>query len=116
MANKSVSLNDIYTNETCDGSVFKAVVMMSQEARYINEQSKVGNIELTMKPTTIAMHKFNENKLIVDEIAPEEVVEEVQFFSPEEEMPAETDTDIFAETVSELDNSGTQSDEPATDL
>ena len=58
-----VYLDDIYANEQCQGSVFRAVVMMSQEARFINKQAAQGYIQLTKKPTTIAMYKFKEGKL-----------------------------------------------------
>ncbi len=105
MSKESVTLKDIYENEACEGSVFKAVVMMSQEARYINEQSKVGNIELTMKPTTIAMHKFKENKLVVDIIEPEEETPtETNLFAPtaEKDISVDMGGDIFAETVAEI--------------
>lgn len=63
MSNHRVYLDDIYANEACQGSTFRAVVMMAQEARFINEQAKAGYLNLTMKPTTIAMDKFKANKL-----------------------------------------------------
>ena len=58
-----VYLDDIYASEECQGSVFRAVVMMAHEARFINNQSKQGYIQLTQKPTTIAMNRFKEHKL-----------------------------------------------------
>ena len=60
-----VYLDDIYANEQCQGSVFRAVVMMAQEARFVNKQATQGYITLTKKPTTIAMYKFKEGKLSV---------------------------------------------------
>ncbi len=63
MSDQRVYLDDIYSNEKCQGSVFRAVVMMSHEARFINEQARLGYIKLEKKPTTIAMYKFKENRL-----------------------------------------------------
>lgn len=62
-----VYLDDIYASEECQGSVFRAVVMMAHEARFINNQSKQGYIQLTQKPTTIAMNRFKEHKLTMVE-------------------------------------------------
>ena len=80
MSEQKVYLDDIYASEKCDGSAFKAVVMMAQEARFINDQARQGFIELEKKPTTIAMYKFKEDRLEAsngeDEVA-EEVLEEV---------------------------------------
>lgn len=73
-----VYLDDIYASEQCQGSVFRAVVMMAHEARFINKQATQGYIQLTKKPTTIAMYKFKEGKLTLTEKKDEnEVVEEV---------------------------------------
>lgn len=63
MSNHRVYLDDIYASEACKGSTFRAVVMMAQEARFINEQAREGYLQLTMKPTTIAMDKFKANRL-----------------------------------------------------
>lgn len=60
---EQLSIDDIYNSKSCGGSVFKAVVMMAQEARFINEQSNMGFIKLTKKPTSIAMSKFKMEKL-----------------------------------------------------
>jgi DNA-directed RNA polymerase subunit K/omega len=65
MLDQKVYLDDIYASERCGGSSFKAVVMMSKEARFINNQAHQGFIELEEKPTTIAMNKFKQNKLSV---------------------------------------------------
>ncbi|MCQ2103545.1 MAG: DNA-directed RNA polymerase subunit omega [Fibrobacter sp.] len=62
-----VYLDDIYASEECQGSVFRAVVMMAQEARFINKQAGQGYIQLNKKPTTIAMYKFKEGKLTISE-------------------------------------------------
>lgn len=67
MSDQRVYLDDIYSNEQCQGSVFRAVVMMSHEARFINKQAGQGFIQLTKKPTTIAMYKFKEGKLSMSE-------------------------------------------------
>ncbi len=63
MSNHRVYLDDIYASEACQGSTFRAVVMMAHEARFINDQANQGYLNLTMKPTTIAMDKFKDNKL-----------------------------------------------------
>lgn len=70
MTDQRVYLDDIYANDKCQGSVFRAVVMMSHEARFINEQAKLGFLELQKKPTTIAMYKFKENRLDIIEKDP----------------------------------------------
>ena len=62
-----VYLDDIYANEQCQGSVFRAVVMMAQEARFVDKQATQGYITLTKKPTTIAMYKFKEGKLSISD-------------------------------------------------
>ena len=81
-----VYLDDIYANEQCQGSVFRAVVMMSQEARFINKQAAQGYIQLTKKPTTIAMYKFKEGKLsFADKKAADQAAVEV---AEEPEMTA----------------------------
>jgi DNA-directed RNA polymerase subunit K/omega len=48
-----------------DMSTFRAVMMTAHEARFINEQSNLGFIELTEKPTTISIQKLKEDKLAV---------------------------------------------------
>jgi hypothetical protein len=63
MANEHISLDDIYSNEAAQGSVFRAVKLMAEEARFINEQANMGFIELSQKPTTIAMTKFKAQRL-----------------------------------------------------
>lgn len=79
-----VYLDDIYANEQCQGSVFRAVVMMAQEARFVNKQATQGYITLTKKPTTIAMYKFKEGKLsISDKKASEQVEEAIAATEPE---------------------------------
>jgi hypothetical protein len=67
MSDQRVFLDDIYASEKCGGSIFRAVVMMAHEARFINEQARLGYLQLTKKPTTIAMYKFKENKLTLQE-------------------------------------------------
>jgi DNA-directed RNA polymerase subunit K/omega len=79
-----VYLDDIYANEQCQGSVFRAVVMMAQEARFVNKQANQGYINLTKKPTTIAMYKFKEGKLsITDKKASEQADSEMAVAEPE---------------------------------
>jgi len=79
-----VYLDDIYANEQCQGSVFRAVVMMAQEARFVNKQANQGYINLTKKPTTIAMYKFKEGKLsITDKKVSEQADSEMAVAEPE---------------------------------
>jgi len=63
MSEQRLFLDDIYASEKCGGSVFRAVVMMSHEARFLNEQHRLKFIQLQMKPTTLAMKKFKDDKL-----------------------------------------------------
>ena len=63
MSKQRLYLDDIYENEHCEGSIFRAVVMMSYEARFLNDQHRMKFIELHMKPTSLAMKKFQDNKL-----------------------------------------------------
>jgi hypothetical protein len=63
-----VSKDQHLSLETCynkDISPFKSVIMTSQEARFINEQANLGFIKLAEKPTTIAIHKFKDGKLVI---------------------------------------------------
>ncbi len=83
MSDQKVYLDDIYASKKCGGSVFRAVVMMAQEARFINEQARLGYLQLTKKPTTIAMYKFKGDKLTIVEKG--QVAEQVQ---AEEAAPA----------------------------
>ena len=68
MSDQRVYLDDIYASKACGGSIFRAVVMMAHEARFINEQARLGYLQLTKKPTTIAMYKFKQNKLSMTEL------------------------------------------------
>ncbi|MCQ2093058.1 MAG: hypothetical protein MJY85_10320 [Fibrobacter sp.] len=88
-----VYLDDIYASEECQGSVFRAVVMMAQEARFINKQAGQGYIQLTKKPTTIAMYKFKEGKLSISDKKAEEASAEV---AEEVEMTAENAAQVTA--------------------
>lgn len=65
MSDQRVYLDDICASKESKGSVFRSVVMMAQEARFINDQALGGYIQLSKKPTTIAMYKFKEGKLSV---------------------------------------------------
>lgn len=63
-----MSKNQHLSLETCyskDISPFKSVIMTSQEARFINEQANLGFIKLNEKPTTIAIQKFKDAKLVM---------------------------------------------------
>ncbi len=55
MSDQRVYLDDIYASKECQGSVFRAVVMMAHEARFLNSQAGQGYIQLTKKPTTIVL-------------------------------------------------------------
>ncbi len=57
---QNLPLEKVYSKNL---STFKAVMMTAHEARFINEQANLGFIELTEKPTTIAIHKFKNDKL-----------------------------------------------------
>ena len=81
-----VYLDDIYASEQCQGSVFRAVVMMAQEARFVNKQANQGYITLTKKPTTIAMYKFKEGKLSISDKKPGQA--EAEYVADEPEMTA----------------------------
>src|SRR5690606_23580111 len=59
-----LSVEDCYAR---GASPFRTVIMTAQEARFINEQSNLGFIKLSEKPTTIAIQKFRNNRLIVQE-------------------------------------------------
>ncbi len=97
-----VYLDDIYASEECQGSVFRAVVMMAQEARFINKQAGQGYIQLTKKPTTIAMYKFKEGKLSISDKkasdnAAEETVEEVEMTAENAQQVTAAADDAFGE-------------------
>ncbi|MCQ2090609.1 MAG: hypothetical protein MJY93_10210 [Fibrobacter sp.] len=96
-----VYLDDIYASEECQGSVFRAVVMMAQEARFINKQAGQGYIQLTKKPTTIAMYKFKEGKLSISDKkadeATEAAVEEVEMTAENAAQVTAAADDAFGE-------------------
>jgi len=68
---QSLSLEDMYEKNI---PTFTAVMMTSQEARFINEQANLGFIELNVKPTSIAIQKFKSEriKIVVDDSAESE--------------------------------------------
>jgi DNA-directed RNA polymerase subunit K/omega len=45
-------------------SRYKAVVMASQEARFINDQIRLNIIETTEKPTTLALRRLFEGRIV----------------------------------------------------
>ncbi len=87
MSDQRVYLDDIYASEECQGSVFRAVVMMAHEARFLNNQANQGYIQLNKKPTTIAMYKFKEGRLSMTEKGDNDVTAEALNTSIEE-VPA----------------------------
>lgn len=78
MSGQKVYLDDIYASEKCGGSAFKAVVLMSHEARFLNEQERLGFIEMEKKPTTIAMDKFKQDRLEMESISDIEAAAEAE--------------------------------------
>ncbi|HAO98686.1 MAG TPA: hypothetical protein DCQ83_01440 [Fibrobacteres bacterium] len=65
-----MSKNQHLSIETCyekGVSPFRAVIMASQEARFINEQANLGFIKLSEKPTTISLHKFKNDRLVLQQ-------------------------------------------------
>lgn len=106
MPDQRVYLDDIYSNEQCQGSVFRAVVMMAHEARFINKQAGQGFIQLTKKPTTIAMYKFKEGKLSMTEKTSNDVSAEAvgaAAFAPEAES-ASPITEISPDVSAQADD------------
>lgn len=97
MSDQRVYLDDIYASKESEGSVFRAVVMMAKEARFINQQALDGFIQLTKKPTTIAMYKFKEGKLAVSDSAPQK--NDVVDFATEvvEEVPSEVAPELVSD-------------------
>jgi DNA-directed RNA polymerase subunit K/omega len=65
--NQHLSVEDCYARGT---SPFRTVIMTAQEARFINEQANLGFIKLSEKPTTIAIQKFRNERLAIQEDAP----------------------------------------------
>ncbi|MCL2181897.1 MAG: DNA-directed RNA polymerase subunit omega [Chitinispirillia bacterium] len=64
-------MSDLYeleleTLEKKGVSRYKAVLMASQEARYINSQIRVGNLTTKDKPTTLALKKLFEGRVVED--------------------------------------------------
>ena len=97
MSDQRVYLDDIYANEECQGSVFRAVIMMAKEARFLNDQGVQGYIQLSKKPTTIAMNKFKEHKLSIETKASNDVTDEAV------ETPVEEITN-FADMASDANS------------
>jgi DNA-directed RNA polymerase subunit K/omega len=64
--NQHLSVEDCYARGY---SPFRSVIMAAQEARFINEQANLGYIKLSEKPTTIAIHKFKNNRLAIEDEA-----------------------------------------------
>ncbi len=48
---------------------YKAVIMASQEARFINEQVRLGIVKPEDKPTTMALNRLFEGRVIENEAA-----------------------------------------------
>ena len=64
-------MSDLYeleleTLEKKGVSRYKAVLMASQEARLINTQLREGNLTTKEKPTTIALKKLFEGRVVED--------------------------------------------------
>lgn len=96
MSDQRVYLDDIYASKECQGSVFRAVVMMAHEARFLNNQAGQGYIQLTKKPTTIAMYKFKEGKLSISEKKAGEQFDNEAVAAAEPEMTSENVAQVSA--------------------
>ena len=96
MSDQRVYLDDIYASKECEGSVFRAVVMMAQEARFLNNQANQGYIHLNKKPTTIAMYKFKEGKLSMTEKKAGEQFDNEAVAAAEPEMTSENVAQVSA--------------------
>ena len=96
MSDQRVYLDDIYASKECEGSVFRAVVMMAQEARFLNNQANQGYIHLNKKPTTIAMYKFKEGKLSISEKKAGEQFDNEAVAAAEPEMTSENVAQVSA--------------------
>ncbi|MDR3011648.1 MAG: DNA-directed RNA polymerase subunit omega [Chitinispirillales bacterium] len=64
-------MSDLYeleleTLEKRGVSRYKAVLMAAQEARYINTQQRMGNLDSKEKPTSIALKKLLEGRIVED--------------------------------------------------
>jgi DNA-directed RNA polymerase subunit K/omega len=64
-------MSDLYeleleTLEKKGVSRYKAVLMASQEARFINTQLRLGNMQSKEKPTSIALRKLFEGRVVED--------------------------------------------------
>jgi DNA-directed RNA polymerase subunit K/omega len=101
MSDQRVYLDDIYASKECEGSVFRAVVMMAQEARFVNNQASQGYIHLNKKPTTIAMYKFKEGKLSMSEKKSNDVTEEA--IAATQEAQAEAAVENVAANAEQAD-------------
>ena len=51
---------------------YKAVLMAGQEARFINEQVRLGIVKPEEKPTSIALERLFEGRVVENEIAESE--------------------------------------------
>lgn len=93
-----VYLDDIYASKECQGSIFRAVVMMAKEAREINLRSEKGNISLAKKPTTIAMDEFKQGHLTLAEKKGGDIYEENAAVNKQnsQEMTSANASDISA--------------------
>ena len=101
MSDQRVYLDDIYASKECEGSVFRAVVMMAQEARFVNNQASQGYIHLNKKPTTIAMYKFKEGKLSMSDKKSNDVTEEA--IAATQEAQAEAAVENVAANAEQAD-------------
>ncbi len=101
MSNHRVYLDDIYASEACKGSTFRAVVMMAQEARFINDQAREGYIQLEMKPTTIAMDKFKANRLTMLSHAEAEAREKAKEAESHQSSSEQSDSKTSADAAND---------------
>ena len=62
---QNLSLEEMHNKKMAP---FLAVVAIAHEARFINQQASLGFIELTEKPTSIAINKFKNDRLRITEM------------------------------------------------
>ncbi|MCU0609452.1 MAG: DNA-directed RNA polymerase subunit omega [Chitinispirillaceae bacterium] len=63
---------ELETLENRGISRYKAVVMAAQEARFINDQIRLGILTTKEKPTTLALRQLFEGRVVVEDETPTE--------------------------------------------
>ena len=65
MPGKNMMENEIEKLERRGISRYKAVMMAAQEARFVNDQIRLGILKSKEKPCTIALKKLYEGQIVV---------------------------------------------------